>query len=61
MSKLEELQKHTLHLFQGDYHRLQIAYPNEGAALIIRTLVRAHLTKIDPPVDTSKIRSNVDV
>lgn len=58
---LDDLQKHTLHLFAGDYARIQALFPKEGAALIIRNMVHAYLKKYDPPVDAKKIKGEVDV
>ena len=41
------LSKHTLNLFDGDYAKLQELYGSRvGAAKIIRTLIRAHLKRI---------------
>jgi hypothetical protein len=57
----EELQKHTLQLFAGDYAKLQELHPEVGAAHVIRTMIRTYIKKVEPPVDTSKIRSHVDV
>lgn len=51
----EDFQKHTLHLYNGDFQRLGEIYPEAGASSIIRKLVRAHLSKIDKPVETDKI------
>lgn len=36
----DELQKHTLNLFAGDYEELQHLYPDHGAGPIIRSIVR---------------------
>jgi hypothetical protein len=52
----EDFQKHTLHLFTGDFQRLGEIYPETGASAIIRKLVHAHLSKIDKPVETDKIK-----
>jgi len=43
----EELQKHTLHLYRGDYSKLQEMFPNQGAAVVIRKLVRMKLNEIN--------------
>lgn len=48
----EPLQKHTLHLFEGDYAELQSIYPEVGAAIIIRTLIRRHLREVSPKMPT---------
>lgn len=39
----EPTQKHTLHLFVGDFQRLGELYPDLSASLIIRKLVRKHI------------------
>lgn len=56
-SEKGDFQKHTLHLFSGDYARLQDAYPDVGAAAIIRKLVHTHLDKINPPVNLNKVKT----
>lgn len=43
----EELSKHTLNLYAGDYAQLQQLYPEIGAGVIIRRLVRQYLEQID--------------
>lgn len=45
--KDEELQKHTLNLYAGDYEELQSHYPDVGAGPVIRRLVRAYLSQIN--------------
>lgn len=42
-----ELQKHTLNLFPGDYAKLQQFYPDIGAATIIRRIVRKFVEQIE--------------
>jgi hypothetical protein len=59
--KSEKLSKHTLLFYQGDFARLQRLHPDGEASTIIRNLVRIYLDKRDPPVDTSKIKGDVDV
>jgi len=59
--RIEDCTKHTLLLFTGDYKRLQDAYPELGAAQVIRQLVRAHLNKIDPPLKPSDLPTGVDL
>lgn len=54
----EELAKHTLHLYAGDYARLQDTYPEIGAAKVIRKLVRHHLNNVDPAVDLTQIKGD---
>lgn len=43
----EDLTKHTLMLYSGDYEKLRELYPDHGAAVIIRRIVRAHLRQIE--------------
>ena len=43
----EELQKHTLHLYAGDYAKLRAAYPEIGAAIVIRRAVRGLLKQLE--------------
>lgn len=43
----EELQKHTLNLFRGDYEKVQEFYPDIGAAVIIRRVLRSFLKKVE--------------
>jgi hypothetical protein len=52
----EDLQKHTLHLYTGDFQRLGEIYPDAGASAIIRKLVHAHLSKVDEPVNVKKVK-----
>jgi hypothetical protein len=59
--KSENLSKHTLFLVAGDMARLKQLYPDGNASLIIRNLLHAYLDKIDPKIDPSKIKGQVDV
>lgn len=43
----QELQKHTLNLFPGDYAKLQELYPDVGAAVIIRRIVHKFVEQIE--------------
>lgn len=45
--KDEQLQKVTLNLFAGDYRRLQELFPDVGAGVIVRRLVRNYITALD--------------
>lgn len=47
--ELEELQKHTINLYKGDYARLQAMYPDVGANIVIRKLIRKHVNKAMEP------------
>lgn len=61
MPKNEDFQKHTLHLFRGDYAKLQELHPDVPVAHVIRSLIQAYIKKMDPPVDTSRIKSPVSL
>ena len=50
-----KLSKHTLLLFAGDYEALRDRYPEQGAAIIIRSLIRNFLAKSEVAVDLSKL------
>jgi len=43
----DELQKHTLNLFAGDYERLQLLYPDHGAGPIIRSVIRKFIEQCE--------------
>lgn len=47
MPKDEELQKHTLNLFPGDYDRLRDMYPDVGAGPVIRMIVRRFIEQVE--------------
>lgn len=42
-----DLQKHTLNLFPGDYAKLQQFFPDVGAATIIRRVVHRFIEQIE--------------
>lgn len=42
----EELTKHTLNLFAGDYEELRSFYPDVGAGAVIRRIVRKYIEQI---------------
>lgn len=43
----EELHKHTLNLYAGDYEKLRSFYPDVGAGAVIRRIVRRYLEQIE--------------
>lgn len=53
----DELQKHTLNLFAGDYERLQLLYPDVGAGPVIRKIVRKFVEQCEatPAVNVDTI------
>ena len=55
----EDLKMHSLYLFQGDYEKMQSLYPDLGAAIVIRNLVRDHIQRNFVPPDVSKIKVQV--
>lgn len=55
----EPLEKHTMHLYEGDFERLKDLHPDIGVGIVIRKLVRKHLKENEPKVDTSKFHVKV--
>ena len=47
----EELQKHTLNLFAGDYEKLQLLYPDHGAGPIIRSVIHRFIEQCESKRD----------
>jgi hypothetical protein len=47
MPRQDNLSKHTLNLFEGDYGKIQEQYPDIGAAVVIRRIVRAFIEKLE--------------
>lgn len=47
--KNDQLQKHTLNLYAGDYDRLALLFPDTGAGPIIRQIVHDFLAKVERP------------
>lgn len=45
----EELTKHTLNLYKGDYDKLAELYPDVGAAPVIRRIIRKYLESLEQP------------
>lgn len=61
-SSKEPLRKHTLFLFDGDFDRLNELYPEVTASVMIRTIVRRFLNKVDPEVDSTQLpKLEVDI
>lgn len=52
------LTKHTLWLYEGDFERLGIYFPEITASVAIRRIVRAHLDKLDAK---QTVKTNLDV
>lgn len=55
----EDLTKHTLRLFAGDYAELQQLYPDLGANVVIRKIVRDFLTRIKSSTASGKVNTEV--
>jgi len=47
MEQDNELQKHTLNLYSGDYEKLRGFYPDVGAGAVIRRIVRRYIEQIE--------------
>lgn len=47
MPRNEDLQKHTLNLYRGDYEKIQQLYPDLGAARAIRHIIRQFLDRCE--------------
>lgn len=45
--KDDDLQKHTLNLFRGDYEKIQALFPDVGAGPIIRRILRRFIEKTE--------------
>lgn len=62
MVETRDKTKHTLWLFQGDFAALAALYPDLGASIVIRTLIRKHLERIEKGVDKPKLpKIDVDI
>lgn len=65
VNETEELQKHTLNLFKGDYEEIQNMFPDLGAAVIIRRVVRNYVeglrekTQVEIPSNQLELNLNV--
>ena len=42
----EPVQKHTLNLYEGDFEEIKSYFPDLGAAIVIRKLVRQYVLRI---------------
>jgi len=61
MAKLsDDLEKVTLNLFEGDMARIRDMYPDVGASVIIRRIVRNFIQAAEPKAETLKA-PNVDL
>lgn len=56
----EELQKHTLNLFAGDYEKLQELYPDHGAGPIIRSVIHKFIEQCESGIaDRPNVETNL--
>lgn len=55
----ECLSKHTLNLFEGDYEKLRLLYPDVGAGAIIRRIVRRFIEQVE--VNGASIDAKVEI
>ena len=55
----EPLQKHTLNLYEGDLERLASFYPELGATVVVRRVVRAHIRQLESGL--SQLPVNLEV
>jgi hypothetical protein len=51
----EDLTKHTLHLRRGDYATIRDAFPQTGAAVVIRKIVSDFVDQLSPPVTAKEL------
>lgn len=56
-----ELQKHTLNLFAGDYEKIQSLFPDLGAAVIIRKVIRSFIERTEAGADETPIITDVRI
>lgn len=57
--KDDDLAKHTLNLYAGDYAALQDLYPDVGAAVIIRRIVRSFVQQCEK--NGASISANIEI
>lgn len=56
----DDLQKHTLNLWRGDYERLQQLYPDIGAGPVIRGVIRKFIEQCEStPTVTPQVETNL--
>lgn len=60
-SNTEPLTKVTLNLFSKDYERLQAMYPQVGATVAIRALVRQHVNRVEAKTSAMIDDSGLDI
>lgn len=55
----DDLQKHTLNLHRGDYQRIQELFPDIGAAVIIRCIVRKFLKQVETEGESVEVEVQI--
>ncbi len=59
MAKDHDLTKHTLNLYAGDYEKIRLLYPEVGAGLVIRRVIRQFLDKIESNTEEAQVNEMV--
>ncbi len=57
----QSLTKHTLNLYEGDYERVQDLYPDIGAAVIIRKVLRQFIEGIEAQAPATAEIPNMEI
>lgn len=56
-----DLQKHTLNLYRGDYEKLRAAYPDIGAAVVIRRVIRKFIDRIEASAGETDVDLSINI
>lgn len=58
----EPLKKHTLFLYDGDFDKLATFYPELGASVAVRRIVRKHIQRLESGVSAvPQMETKLDV
>lgn len=60
-NETEDLKKHTLHLYAGDFDKLASFYPDLGPSVALRRIVRKHIQQLETKVTALPSMENLDV
>lgn len=60
-NETEELKKHTLHLYAGDFDKLASFYPDLGPSVAVRRIIRKHLKQLEAQVTSLPTLESLDV
>ncbi len=55
MPLTQDKTKHTLWLYAGDFATLAEMYPDLGASIVVRTLIRKHIERIEKGIEKPKL------